>query len=68
MAGVRTFTQNGGIQYIDEEACNLAKSKFDATRVNNPAQFSTCNEFLVMVMVQAFAPEDIKKKLGLIPN
>lgn len=65
LEGIRIFTQDGGIPYIDEEACNLAKSKFKATQVNNPAQFSTCNEFLVMAMVQAFAPNDVKKKLGL---
>lgn len=65
LAGVRTFTQTSDVQYIDTEACKLAKAKFEATGVNNPAEFATCNEFLVMVMVQALAPKEVKQQLGL---
>lgn len=63
--GIRTFTQKGGVKFIDEEACTLAQTKFEATGVKDPAQWSKCNEFLVKVMVQALAPSEVKQQLGL---
>lgn len=65
IAGVRTFTQSSNVVCIDEEACKAAKIKFENTKISNPSQFATCNEFLVMVMVQALAPDQVKEKLGL---
>lgn len=64
LAGVRTFTQTKDVQYIDKEACTLAKTKFEATGIKSPP-FSSCNEFLIMVLVQALAPQEIKEQLGL---
>lgn len=65
IAGIRSFTQSDKVVCIDEDACKAAKIKFDATGIKNPAQFATCNEFLVMTLVQALAPAEVKEKLGL---
>lgn len=65
LEGIKKFTASGGAGFIDVEACNLAKTKFEATKTNNPAQFSMNNQFLVMVMVQALAPQEVKQQLGL---
>lgn len=63
VAGVRTFTQSDKVVFIDEEAVNAAKAKFEATKTSDPAQFSTNNQFLVMILVQALAPDEVKQKL-----
>ena len=65
IAGIRSFTQSDNVACIDEEACKAAKIKFENTKISNPSEFATCNEFLVMTLVQALAPDQVKEKLGL---
>lgn len=68
VAGIRSFTQSDKVVYIDEETCKAAKIKFDSTGIKNPAQFATCNEFLIMILIQSLAPNHVKEKLGLPPT
>lgn len=65
LSGVKKFAHNGGAQFIDENACTIAQQKFQNTGVSDPSQIYLCNEFLVMIMVQALAPDQVKEKLGL---
>lgn len=69
LAGVRSFTQTDGVSCIDEEVIDAAKNRFDKN-IHNPHQatdkkFFTSNEFCIMILVQASAPNEIKEKLGL---
>lgn len=63
LAGVRNFTLTENCNCIDEEACIFAKTKFRETGITNPAQWAQCSQFNVMVLVQAMAPEEVKKKV-----
>lgn len=63
LPGIKAFTLNGGGQFIDEEAIRTAQAKFESA--NRPAQLASSNEFLVMILVQALAPQEVKAKLGL---
>lgn len=69
LTGVRSFTQNGGTLFIDEEAITAAKNKFET--IHNPreaqsaAAFCMSNEFCIMVILKALAPKEVKTKMGL---
>lgn len=66
LEGIKRFTQNKqGAACIDEDACRYAAKKFEATGISDQNRFSHCKEFLVMVTVQAMAPESVKEKLGI---
>lgn len=59
--GIRIFTQTGDVRYIDEQVWNLTEKKFEATGITSPP-YASCNEFLVMVLVQSAAPIEVKQK------